>query len=125
MSRSTTSPAQFVVPSTVVQSPGQGPVFELGPRAGKSALLLLRITEIIEQESLDVSVWGSADGKEWGEQPLFTFPQKFYQGLTPAALHLARRTDVKYLQARWEVNRFGRGVARPRFQFELEVQDLR
>jgi hypothetical protein len=31
---------------------------------------------------------------------------------------------VKYLQARWEVDRWGRGKPLPRFGFMVEVQEL-
>jgi hypothetical protein len=96
----------------------------LGPQAGKALLLILRITEIIEQESLHVSVWGSPDGKDWGTQALFWYPQKFYRGAAPAALDLRQRPEIKFLQARWEVNRWGRGYPRPYFKFAVEIQEL-
>ena len=111
-------------PDTSVETNGQGPAFDLGPLAGKSVMILLRITEIVEQESLRVSIWGSSDETNWGDKALFAFPQKFYQGMTPAALDLAQRSDVKFLQARWELNRWGRGYPRPFFKFAIEFQEL-
>jgi len=42
-------------------------------------LLTLAITNIIEQESLDVSIFGSADGATWDPKPVAAFPQKFYR----------------------------------------------
>jgi hypothetical protein len=118
------SPVGFLVPAgTAVEAPGQGAPLELGALAGKKVLLLLRISEALEQESLHVSIWGSADGQNWGTQALFWFPQKFYSGLTPAALDLGQRPDIKFLQARWEVNRWGRGIPRPYFEFAVEVQE--
>ena len=118
----TSSVAYLVPPQTTVEESGAGAALELGPLAGKTLLLVLRVDEVVEQESLHVSVWGSADGRNWGTQALFWFPQKFYKGLTPAALDLEKRTDVKFLQARWETNRWGRGVPRPRFRMALEVE---
>jgi hypothetical protein len=114
----------FLSPETVVDTDGASSAFELGALAGKPLLLLLSITEIIEQESLHVSVWGSADGKDWGSQALFWYPQKFYQGLTPAAINLGQRPEIKFLKARWELNRWGRGYPRPHFKFGIEVQEL-
>ena len=70
---------------------GTGDALELGALAGKPLLLILQIEEVVEQESLHVSIWGSADGQNWGTQALFWFPQKFYSGVTPAALDLAQR----------------------------------
>jgi hypothetical protein len=107
----------------IAEGSGQGAPLELGALAGKTLLLILQITEVLEQESLHVSVWGSSDGQNWGTQALFWFPQKFYAGVTPAALDLGQRPDIKFLQARWEANRWGRGIPRPHFKFGVEVQE--
>ena len=120
----TTHAVGYLVPTaTEVEESGQASGWELGPWAGKPILVVLRIDEAVEQESLHVSIWGSADGASWGSQALFWFPQKFYSGVTPAALNLTQRPDLKYLQARWEVNRWGRGIPRPRFRFSVEAQE--
>ena len=112
----------YLVPSgTEIEASGQGIGLDLGAHAGKPVLLILQIDEVLEQESLHVSIWGSADGTNWGSQALFWFPQKFYSGPTPAALDLGQRPDIKYLQARWEANRWGRGIPRPHFKFSVEV----
>lgn len=92
--------------------------------AGKPLLLILRVSEVIEQESLHISVWGSPDGSDWGAKALFWFPERFYRGVTPAALDLRQRPELKSLQARWEVNRWGRGYPRPYFKFGVEIQEL-
>jgi hypothetical protein len=108
---------------TMVETNGQSAAFELGSLAVQHLLLVLRVEEILEQESLHVAIWGSADGQDWGTQALFWFPQKFYRGIAPAALDLRQRPDIKFLQARWEVNRWGRGIPRPFFRFAVEVQE--
>ncbi len=109
---------------TTVEESGRGSPLELGALAGRALLLVLQVDEVLEQESLHVSIWGSADGQDWGTQALFWFPQKFYSGATPAALNLGQRPDIKFLQARWEANRWGRGIPRPLFRFALEVQEV-
>jgi len=124
MSSSAAQLSYLVSPETKVETHGVGVEFELGGLAGKPIMLVLRVTDIIEQESLHVSIWGSADGKDWGPRALFWYPQKFYRGITPAALDLSRHAEIKYLQARWEVNRWGRGDPRPYFKFTVEVQPL-
>jgi len=111
-------------PETVVETSGTGARYELGPLAGKPVLIVLRIDDIVEQESLEVSVWGSTDGADWGAHPLFAFPQKFYCGVTPAALYLGQRPEIRFLEARWDVNRWGRGYPRPYFKFGIEIQEL-
>ena len=114
----------LVPPETVAATPGESAVYDLGVLAGKQLLIILRITDIIEQQSLHVSICGSVDGKGWGKKPLFWFPQKFYSGVTPAAVDLRQLPEMKFVQARWEVNRWGRGYPRPYFKFAVEIQEL-
>lgn len=115
----------YLVPAgTVVETAGASQAFELGALAGKPLLIVLRITDVIEQESLHVSIWGSTDGENWGGKTLFWFPQEFYRGVKPAALDLRQRPELKFLQARWEVNRWGRGYPRPSFAFAVEIEEL-
>ena len=121
----TKAPLGYLVPlDTVVEAKGEGAAFELGALAGKSLLAVLRVNDIIEQESLHVSIWGSADGANWGERALFWYPEKFYRGVTPASLDLAQRPEIRFLKARWEANRWGRGYPLPYFKFAVEIQEL-
>jgi hypothetical protein len=125
MTPNATTQNLFLAPAdTVADAPGHGLPRELGALGGRPLLIVLRISEVIEQESLHVSVWGSADGKGWGTKALFWFPERFYRGVTPAALDLSQRAEVKFLEARWELNRWGRGYPRPYFKFSLEIQEL-
>jgi hypothetical protein len=113
-----------LLPETAIDAGGDGPAIELGALVAKPLMIVLRVSEIIEQEALHVSVWGSRDGKDWSQKPLFMFPQIFYAGATPAALDLSQRPEVKFLQARWGVNRWGRGYPRPHFVMSVEIQEL-
>jgi len=125
MSTTTQAAAKFMVnPGTVIEGNGQSAAFELGGLAGKRILIIVRIDQIVEQESLQVSVWGSPDGQAWGDKALFSYSQKFYRGATPASLDLAQRPEIKLLQARWDTNRWGRGYPRPYFQIAIEVEEL-
>jgi len=125
MGTMTQAAEQFIVQSgTLIESDGESGAFELDALAGKRVLIILRINEIVEQESLHVSLWGSADGQAWGAKPLFTYPQKFYRGSTPAALDLTQRPEIKFLKASWKTNRWGRGYPRPYFQIAVEVEEL-
>ena len=56
----------FLVPErTVVSAKGDGPAIDVSRAEGRIFLLTLAITSIIEQESLDVGIFGSADGAAW------------------------------------------------------------
>jgi hypothetical protein len=115
----------FLVPETTVRQSGASNELDLGdPRAGM-LIVTLGITRIVEQESLDISIWSSPDGVNWGTKPLLSFPQKFYCGVYQMMLDLASHTDVRYLQARWQVNRWGRGSHEPLFGLYLFVQETR
>src|SRR5579862_8334952 len=115
----------FLVPSnTVVTEKGDGPAADISAAGNRVFLLNLKITNIVEQESLDLSVFGSADGTNWGQKALATFPQKFYRGETPMLLDLTQQADVKFLRAHWEVNRWGRGPEKAMFEFQVQVKEV-
>ena len=115
----------FLVPEkTVATAKGDGAAVDISGAANRVYLLTLRITGIVEQESLDVSVWGSVDGAAWGEKALASFPQKFYAGQHPLLLDLAGHPEVKFLRAHWEVGRWGRGPETAMFEFDLAVREV-
>ena len=113
----------FLVQETIIREAGTSPELSVESTSGGLLLLTLGITRIIEQQSLDLTVWGSADNADWGTKPLISFPQKFYCGTYQLLLDLAQRTDIKYLRAKWQVSRWGRGDPKPLFGIYLFVQD--
>ena len=115
----------FLVPEkTTVTSKGDGPILELRPAEGRVFLLTLAITNIIEQESLDVSIHGSTDGAAWDLKPIVAFPQKFYREESPLLLDLTARPEVKFIRAHWEVARWGRGSETPMFEFHVTLREV-
>jgi hypothetical protein len=114
---------QFLLPETTIREAGQSPDIDLGETQAGTLILTLGITRIIEQESIDLSVWGSADGADWGIKPLVAFPQKFYCGTYQLVLDLGGR-PVKFLRAKWQVNRWGKGDPKPLFGLYLFAQAL-
>lgn len=115
---------EFLLPEITIRESGTGPVMDLGANRGGLLILTLGITRIIEQESLDLSIWGSADGLDWRGKPLIAFPQKFYCGTYQVILDLSDRSDVTYLRAKWQVNRWGRGDPTPLFDLYLFAKEL-
>ena len=114
----------LLVPKTVVNAKGDGPSVDVSTAAHRVFLVTLQITNIIEQESLDVSIYGSADGATWGPKPTASFPQKFYRGQQPLLLDLTRHADVKFVRAHWDTNRWGRGTEIPMFEFQLMIKEV-
>ena len=113
----------FLVTETVAQEEGTGQAIELGSSQGKPLLLTLGITRIIEQESLDLSIWGSSDGANWEAKPLLSVPQKFYCGAYQIELDLSAHPEIRHLRAQWKVSRWGRGAPTPLFEFYVFVQE--
>jgi hypothetical protein len=115
----------FLVPEkTVVNAKGDGPIVDVSNASNRVFLLSLNITGIVEQESLDVSIHGSADGTTWSTKPVTNFPQKFYQAQHPLLLDLTGHADVKFLRAHWEVSRWGRGSETPMFEFNVTIKEV-
>jgi hypothetical protein len=116
--------AFLVREKTTISAKGDGPILELKQAAGRVFLLTLAITNIIEQESLDVSIYGSTDGGAWDLKPITAFPQKFYREEVPLLLDLTRRPEVKFIRAHWEVARWGRGSETPMFEFHVMLREV-
>jgi len=107
----------FLVPDQTVTKNGEGEAVELANGAGLIELTL-GILEVIEQESLDVLIHGSADGTAWTPKPIAAFPQKFYAGTSKIVLDLEKFPGTQYLRAQWKVGRWGNwGADPPRFRF--------
>jgi hypothetical protein len=55
----------FLLPETA-RADGKGLEIDLGSQQGKLLVLTLGITTVLQQEGLEVSVWGSTDGSQNG-----------------------------------------------------------
>jgi hypothetical protein len=114
----------FVLPEITIREAGTGPAMDLGDSRGGLILVTLGITRIIEQESLDVSIWGSADNTEWGAKPLVAFPQKFYCGTYQILLDLHAYPDVRHVRAKYQAQRWGKGDPKPLFGAYIFAQEV-
>lgn len=97
----------FLLEEQVVEKDGEGPVLDLGASVAKPLILTLGITEAKEQQSLDIQIFGSVDGADFGPKPLTLFPQKFYKGISAITLDLTPTPGVRYLRVKWKTNRWG------------------
>ena len=113
----------FLLPESIARADGIGPEFILGPHQGKLLVLTLGITRIIEQESLDVSVWASSDGENWGLRPVAKFPPKFYCGIYSVLLNLAAQPQARFVRVQWKMSRWSRGETTPMFGFYVYAEE--
>jgi len=115
----------YLVPDkTTVTAKGDGPVVDISAAGNRAFLLQLEITGVVEQEALELSVFGGPDEAGLGKAPLGSFPQQFYPGTYPLLLELSATSEVKALRAHWEVNRWGRGPETPWFEFRVKLTEV-
>jgi len=109
---------------TLLNDNGHTAAVDIGAASTRTFYCVMEITDQIEQESLDVSIWGSADAENWGTQPILKLPQQFYRGETRAVLDLTFFSDVKFIRAGWDLNRWGRGTPSPMFVLGLHLSEI-
>jgi len=114
----------LVAAKTVVTAKGDGAVIDVSAATSRIFLLALDITNIIEQESLDVSIYGSGDGAAWSPKAMVAFPQTFYREQSVLLLDLTAHPDVKFVRAHWEVARWGRGTETVMFEFGVTMREV-
>jgi len=114
----------LVPAKTVATAKGDGLNVDVSGATNRVFLVTLAITKIIEQESLDLSIYVSADGATWSAKSIAALPQKFYCGESPLLLDLAAHPDVKFVRAHWEVARWGRGTDPPMFEFGVTIKEV-
>jgi hypothetical protein len=109
---------------TLVKENGNGAVVDARASQTRTFFCSMNITDQIEQESVDVSIWGSADGENWGTHPILKLPQQFYRGETRAVLDLTLVPEINFIRAGWELNRWGRVAPLPMFVLGLRVTEV-
>ena len=114
----------LIPPNTKTESNGEGSSFDISTSSTRTFLCLLTVADQLEQESLDVSIYGSADGVTWTAKPLLKMPQQFYRGHTKMVLDLSLRPEIKFIRAKWELNRWGRGAPLPMFVAGLDLSEV-
>ena len=55
-----------LVPETVVHENGEGKPLVLSAEGPRVFVAAMEVLQIIDQEFLHLSIWGSADGAQWG-----------------------------------------------------------
>jgi hypothetical protein len=115
---------ELIPADTRMEANGDGASFNITESASRTFLCRLTVTDQMEQESLEVSIWGSADGETWPKKPLLKLPQQFYRGTTKMVLDLSLRPEVKFIRAHWDLNRWGRVAPSPMFVAGMEIMEV-
>lgn len=102
---------------------GEGAVFDLSAGSTRTFVCALEIAAQLEQESVEISVWGSADGASWEKRPLLIMPQQFYKAESNQILDLSLRPEIRYIRARWKLTRWGRVSPHPMFELSFTATE--
>jgi hypothetical protein len=115
----------FLLPEkTIVTAKGDSDPLDVSGAANRAFLITLSVSGTVEQQSVDLSVFTSADGAAWDPKPAASLPQKFYVGQYPLLVDLSTAPAVKFLRVHWEVNRWGRGPTTPRFEMGIRIREV-
>jgi hypothetical protein len=115
---------ELIPPGRRLTSTGEGEAHDIATSGTRTFLCTMVITDQIEQESIDLSIWGSADGQNWGAKPLLMMPQRFYRGETRQILDLSLKPEVRFLRAKWELFRWGRVAPYPMFVVGFHLSEV-
>jgi hypothetical protein len=116
--------ALLVPQATVITSSGDSAPVDIGAAEHRVFLVTLSITAVVEQESIELGIFASADGATWETKPLAGLSQKFYPGDYPLLVDLSQRPDVGFLRAHWDAGRWGRGPNKPRFEISVRLREI-
>jgi hypothetical protein len=114
----------LIPPGTQLTSNGEGEPCDISSSATRTFLCSMVITSQIEQESVDISIWGSEDGQNWGTKPLLKIPQSFYRGETRQILDVSLKPEIRFLRAKWELVRWGRVAPHPMFVLGFHLAEI-
>jgi len=116
-------PFFHLVPACIERADGTGPAVDLGRDHAQLLRLSISIDFVTESEKLAVSVWGSADGKNWEDEPLVALPPKYYCGEYSTFLDLTEHPEVRYLRVTWNMARCLKSDrAAPQFGFRVTAE---
>jgi len=110
----------YLLPELECGEDGAGPIVETIPT---QCVLTLGITQVTEREGLEVSIWGSEDGENWGSRPLAEFPPKSYCGRYSLTVDLRDMPKVRRLRAAWKLKSWVRAQRDSRFGFWVKLSE--
>jgi len=92
-----------LLPDSILESDGVGPLVRLGVERGKLLVVTLRIDDAIDRHLLNVSLWGSPDGEAF--LPLTRLRPRQYCGIHSTLLNLAGQPEITFLRVHWNIER--------------------
>jgi hypothetical protein len=116
--------AYLLPEKTVITAKGDSEPLDVSAASNPVFLLTLSVNDVVEQESIEITLFTSVDGTTWEAKPVATLPQKFYVGDYPLLVDLTATAHPKFVRAHWDVNRWGRGPTTPRFVCSVRIREV-
>jgi hypothetical protein len=113
----------FLLPESIARADGMGPEIDLGSKRGKLLVLTLGITRILEQESLELSVWGSPDGQKWGCKAAGKVPAQVLLRPLFHSSEFGSQSDVSFVRVQWRMSRWSKRENMPMFGFYVYAEE--
>jgi hypothetical protein len=98
------TPSLQLLPDTEVRSSGVGPIVSLSEFTGQLLQIQISINRILERESVDLSLWASPDGQDWGARPVLRFPRRYHCGTCHFVMDLEECPDARFLRIEYRLN---------------------
>lgn len=112
-----------LVPEELFRGNGYGPAVAVGDLQGQSVQLKLSITRMMEEQTLEILIWGSVDGAHWSERPLATLPHRHYCGEYTDVIDLSRHPEMQFLRAEWRLRTWGPNTAYRLITFSMSATE--
>ncbi|MBV6430299.1 MAG: hypothetical protein IANPNBLG_00408 [Bryobacteraceae bacterium] len=112
----------LLFPEEMVTESGFGPVVELKESAGAPLRLTISINRMMEQQTLDLSIWVSPDGEDWGSEPILQLPHRYYCGTYHHVLDLSGRSGVRFLRIEYRLRGWCMEAPPPLSSFEVVAE---
>ncbi len=115
----------FLVPeTTVITNNGDSAPADVSAAEHRIFLANLSVAAVVEQQSIELGVFTSADGATWESKPVASLPQKFYVGEYPLLVDLSQFPNARFVRAHWDVSRWGRGPSTPHFEIGIRLREI-
>lgn len=113
---------KYLLANSLVREDGFGPAIDLEQFRSHCVTIHLEIDHVVQHKALRLSVWGSEDGTNWGNDPLVALPPKHYCGNYAVPLDLSRYPEVRYLRAGWRTTSCEHSTSATLFGFSVVVE---
>ena len=111
---------------TLLQEDGSGAAVDIRDSSTRTFFSVMVITDQIEQESVDVNIWGCSRRRNLGHasDPEIARSSSAYRGETRAVLDLTMVPEVNFIRAGWELKRWGRVAPLPMFVLGVHLAEI-